>query len=188
MSASDLTRGMLIRHQNDLYQVVDFGEQHTGKQKPKTHVTLRHLRTGHTGDKLLDVLEPIEEVPHEMRDMQFLYAAGADHTFMDGDSYEQFTVSQEQLDKAVRFLIEGETYKLFCVDGVPLSLQLPDAMVLEVTDTAPPTHGGSPGSNVMKEAVVASGLTVRVPLFIKNGDRIRVDTQTGKYVGKEKES
>lgn len=188
MSASDLTRGMLIRHQNDLYQVVDFGEQHTGKQKAKTHVTLRHLRTGHTGDKLLDVLEPIDEVPHDIRDMQYLYATGDDRTFMDNDSYEQFTLSQEQLDKSARFLIEGETYRMFCVDGVPLSLQLPDAMVMEVADTAPPTHGGSPGSNVMKEAVVASGLTVRVPLFIKSRDHIRVDTQTAKYVGKEKET
>lgn len=185
MSTSELTRGMLIRIHSDLYQVTDFGEQHTGKQKSKTHVTLRNLRNGHVTDKLLETIQPIEEIPHEIRDMQYLYSSADEHTFMDNQSYEQYPMTNDQLAGASPFLLEGESYRVFFADEAPLCVQLPDAVVLEVTDTAPPSHAPSGSSNITKEAVVATGLTVRVPLFIKTGDRIRVDTASQKYVGKE---
>jgi len=176
---------MLIRIHSDLYQVMDFGEQHTGKQKSKMHVTLRNLRNGHVTDKLLETIQPVEEITHEIREMQYLYSSGEDFTLMDNQSFEQYTVTSELVGKAAAFLLEGESYRVFCAEDSPLTIQLPDAVVLEVTDTAPPSHAPSGSSNITKEAVVASGLTVRVPLFIKSGDRIRVDTATEKYVGKE---
>lgn len=185
MSSGELTRGMLIRIHSDLYQVLDFGEQHTGKQKSKTHVTLRNLRNGHVTDKLLETIKPIEEVPHEIRDMQYLYSSGEDCTFMDNQTFEQYTLAKDDVGKAAHFLVESETYRLLCANDAPVTLQLPDAVVMEVANTAPPSHSVGGASNVTKEAVVASGITVRVPLFIKTGDRIRIDTNTEKYVGKE---
>jgi elongation factor P len=183
--SSDISRGMLIRIHKDLYQVTDFGEHHTGKQKSKTHVTLRNLRTGQSTDKLLETLQPIEEVPHENRTLQYLYAAGDEFTFMDTESFEQYALARDALGKAVHFLVDGESYRALFADGVPISLQLPDAVVMDVAETAPAAHAPSGSSNVTKEAVLSNGLNVRVPLFIKVGDRIRIDTQTEKYVGKE---
>ena len=185
MSSNEINRGMLIRIHGDLYQVMDFSEQHTGKQKSKTHVTLRNLRNGHVTDKLLETIQPIEEVPHEIREMQYLYSSADELTFMDNETFEQHAVPSSQLGDATRFLVEGEAYRVFCANDLPVNLELPDALVMEVTDTAPPSHAPSGASNVTKEAVIASGMTVRVPLFIKNGDSIRLDTTSGKYVGKE---
>ena len=185
MSSPELTRGMLLRVHNDLYQVVGFGEAHTGKQKSRTHVTLRCLRDGHVTDKLLESIQPIEEVPHEIRNMQYLYSSDDEYTFMDSESFEQYTLSRNVLGRAAHFLVESETYKVLCANETPISIQLPDALAIEVKDTAPPAHGVGGASNILKEAVLASGLTVRVPLFIKTGDRIRLDTASEKYVGKE---
>jgi elongation factor P len=182
---TDLNRGMLIRIHGELYQVTDFGEQHTGKQKSKTHVSLRNLRTGMSTDKLLETLLPIEEVPHENRNLQFLYTAGGEYTFMDAESFEQYTLADHALGRSVQFLIEGESYRALFADGLPVSLLLPDVMVMDVADTAPPSHSPSGGSHITKEAVLANGKQVHVPLFIKVGDRIRVDTRTEKYLGKE---
>lgn len=183
--STDVNRGMLIRMHGDLYQVMDFTEQHTGKQKPKTHVTLRNLRTGMSTDKLLETLLPIEEVPHENRNLQFLYAAGSEYTFMDTQSFDQFTLPRDALGKSLHFLVDGESYRALFADGVPVNLLLPDTLVMEVADTAPPSHSPSGGSHITKEALLSNGMKVHVPLFIKVGDRVRIDTESGKYVGKE---
>ncbi len=183
--STDVSRGMLIRIHDDLYQVMDFGEQHTGKQKSKTRVTLRNLRTGMSTDKLLETLLPIQEIPHENRNLQFLYGAGSEYTFMDTQSFDQFALSRDALGKSVQFLVDGESYRALFADGSPVSLLLPDTLVMEVADTAAPSRSPSGGSHLTKEAVLANGTQLHVPLFIKVGDRIRVDTQTGKYAGKE---
>jgi elongation factor P len=185
MAGSDLSRGMLIRINNDLHEVIEFGEHHSGKQKSKTHVTLRNVHNGHITDRRVDDLGPIEEVEHEIRNMQYLYSTGEDYTFMDDETFEQYTLLGEQLGKAVRFLVENDSYRVFCADSAPLSLKLPDTVALAVADTAPPSHSSSGSSNVTKEAVLSSGITVHVPLFIKTGDRIRIDTHSEKYQGKE---
>jgi elongation factor P len=104
---------------------------------------------------------------------------------MDSESFEQYTLPHGILGKATHFLVESETYKVFCANQTPVSLQLPDALVIEVKDTAPPAHGVGGASNILKEAVLASGLTIRVPMFIKTGDHVRIDTASEKYVGKE---
>jgi len=180
-----IKRGMLIRHQNHLYVVADFQERHSGKQKPTVHVTLRDVRDGRQVERALEQLEPIQEVAHAYRNAQYLYARGAARVFMDAETYEEFELGAVQLHGSEPFLKEGETYRVMFVEGQPLSLDLPEIVKLQVSETAAPGHSVGASASVMKEATLENGLTVRVPLFIKIGDTIRVDTRTKTYVGKE---
>jgi elongation factor P len=180
-----LKRGMLIRHQNHIYTVANFEERRTGKMKATVHVSLRDVRDGHPVDRNLTDLEPIDEVPHENRSMQYLYPQGAERVFMDSESFEQYSLAAPQLHGCEPFLKEGEEYRVTFVDGQPLSLQMPEVVVLKVSETAAPSHQVGGSSNVLKEATLENRLEVRVPLFIKMGDTIRVDTRNKSYVGKE---
>ena len=116
--------------------------------------------------------------------MQYLYASGKDRVFMDTESFEQYTLPTDAVGRDADFLAEGESYRVLAIEGQPVMVQLSPVVVLEVTDTAPSEHGGG-GSNVLKEAKLASGIIIHVPLFIKNGDKIRVKTDTREYRGKE---
>ncbi len=178
-----LRRGMVIRHEGQLFSLLDFHVAQSGKQKPTVHLKLRSIKTGHTGERSLDELGKVEEVPTEIRSMQYLYTAGKERVFMDSESFEQYSFGQGFLGPAMDFLTEQETYRFLAIEGQPVSIQLPPVVVLEVTDTAPVEHGG--GTNVQKEARLASGIVIHVPLFIKNGDKIRVKTDTREYQGKE---
>ncbi|HPM22709.1 MAG TPA: elongation factor P [Phycisphaerae bacterium] len=180
-----LKRGMLIRHQNHVYSVTDFQERHTGKQRPTVHVSLRDVRDGHPVDRTLADLEPIEEVSHAMRAMQYLYAKGGAYVFMDSATFEEHALSGVQLHGCEPFLKEGEEYRVMFVDDRPLALEMPEIIRLAVAETAAPSHSVGNAGSVLKEATLENHLVVRVPLFIKMGDTIRVDTRTRTYVGKE---
>ena len=182
--STDLHRGMVIRHQGNLFAVVEYHKAQTGKQKATVHVKLRSLTSGHTTERTLEQLGDIEEVPTEVRHMQYLYASDTERVFMDTESYEQYPLDDEVLAGAADLLVEEEAYRFLTVEGQPVSLQLPAHVVLEVVDTAPVEHAGG-STNVTKEAELASGLVVHVPLFIKNGDKIKVGTEKRDYQGKE---
>jgi elongation factor P len=179
-----LRKGMVIRHEGHLFTVTDFQVAQAGKQKPTVHVKLRSLKDGKQAERTLDQLGELDEVPSEMREMQYLYASGRERVFMDLTTYDQFTLSDDLLGHGRDFLVEEQAYRFLTVDGQPVSLQLPPSLPVEIADTAPPAHGGGSGA-VMKEARLASGRTVMVPLFIKVGDKIRVSTADGTYQGKE---
>ena len=185
MSLTDqLRRGMVIRHEGQMYTVLDFTVAQTGKQKATVHVKLRHVLSGHTGERTLDELGKIEEVEAEVRRMQYLYAAGKQRVFMDNESFEQYELGEDILENAIHFLVEEETYSFLTIEGQVISLQLPAQVVIEVVETAPVEHTGG-GSNVYKEARLASGLVIQVPLFIKTGEKVRVKTENREYAGKE---
>ncbi len=179
-----LRKGMLLRHQNHVYQVTDFSERHTGKQKPTVHVALRDIRDGHPVDRSLDVLMPIQEVPQALRKMQYLYARGDARVFMDSETFEEQELTGPQLSDRPEFLKEGEEYRVHFVDGTAVLVDIPEIVTLKVALTAAPGHSIGGGSNITKEATLENGLEVRVPLFIRTGDEIRVDTRTRTYAGK----
>ena len=183
-STEHLHRGAVIRHQGQLFTILDFWVSQSGKQKPTVHVKLRNIKSGNTGERSLDELGKLDEVPAEVRTMQYLYAAGTDRVFMDTESFEQGSFGEGFLGHAIDFLVEGENYRFLAIEGQPVSLQLPPIMVIAIADTAPVEHAGGM-SNIHKEAKLASGLTIQVPLFIKTGDKIRVKTDTREYQGKE---
>lgn len=180
-----IKKGMLIRHQGHLFTIADYHERHSGKMKPTVHVHLRDLRDGHSVDRSLDEILPIQEVSHAYRQMQFLYAKGAARMFMDAESFDEVELAAPQLAGCEPFLREGESYRVMYADGQPLMLEMPEIVTLAVKETAAPSHAGSPGGNVYKEAALENGLEIKVPLFVKTGDAIRVDTRTRTYVGKE---
>jgi elongation factor P len=179
-----LHKGMVIRHEGQVYMVLDYRIAQTGKQKPTVHVKLRSIKGGSSTERTLDELGKIEEVPSEVRPMQYLYAAGEDRVFMDSESFEQYTFGRDVVGDGMDLLVEEETYRFLTVDGQPVCLQLPSVLVMEVADTAPVEHAGG-ASNVQKEAKLACGITIHVPLFIKNGDKIRIKTDSREYQGKE---
>ncbi len=181
--------GNLIRHRGRLYFVEQVTERHKGQQKPVINVGLRDaLDDHHRFERTLDELEPIDYVPHALRPMQYLYARGRSHVFLDNESYEEVELSGPPLGGFEPFLKEGSDYKVFVADDKPLRLQTEPAVELEVKTTAAPSHGGSSGGagggGVLKEAILENGLMVRVPLFIKNGDLVKVDTRNREYLGK----
>ena len=183
-STHELHRGMVFRHDGQLFSLLDFSVSQSGKQRPTVHLKLRSLKSGNTVERSLDEFGKIDEVPTEVRAMQYLYAASKDRVFMDTDSFEQYTLSSDSVGRDADLLAEGESYRVLAIEGHPFALQLPPVVVLAVAETAPSEHGGS-GSSVYKEAKLASGVIVHVPLFIKNGDRIRVKTDSREYQGKE---
>ena len=185
MSLMDaLHKGMVIRHEGQLYTVLDYQLAQTGKQKPTVHIKLRNIKGGHPTDRTLDQLGKLEEVDAEIRQMQYLYAAGEERVFMDTESYEQYSLGKDLLRDCTDLLVEEEVYRCQFAEGELVGVQLPDFVVLEVADTAPVEHAGG-HVNVQKEAKLASGLVVQVPLFVKNGDKIRINTEKRQYLGKE---
>lgn len=185
MSLTDaLKKGMVIRHEERLYRVDDFHVAQAGQQKPRVHVKLRSLSDGHARERLLDQMGRIEEVQSVVRPVQYLYHAGHEHVFMDSDTFEQYPLTDEMVADVRDFLVENETYRLLTVEELPVEIQLPTHVALEVTETAAAEHGAGGGS-VYKEAKLASGLSVQVPLFIKTGEKVRVDTASRAYLGKE---
>ncbi|GJQ26987.1 MAG: elongation factor P [Phycisphaerae bacterium] len=185
MANIPLRRGMWIRHENHVYVVVDFNERHTGKQRPTVHVSLADVRDGRPVDRTLDDLLPITEVEHAYRPMQFLYASGDDMVFMDSETFEEYTLSRPQLGGREAFLSEGSEYRVTFLEGKPMRVEMDDIVVLKVANTAPPGHSVGSAANITKEATLENGLEIRVPLFIKTGDAIKVDTRDKSYAGKD---
>ena len=180
-----LRKGMLIRHQNHVYVVMDFSERHTGKQKPTVHVALRDLRDHHPVDRSLDEILPVEEVQYEYRRLQYLYAKGERRVFMDAESFEEYELTAEPLHGKERFLVDGTEYRAMFLESRPVLIEVPEIVSAKVALTAAPSHSVGATANITKEATLENRLTLQVPLFIKTGDLIRVDTRTKTYAGKE---
>jgi len=177
-------KGMLLRHQGRYYFVEDVTERHSGKQRPTVHVSLRDALDGRHIERTLDELEPIDEVAGGYRMLQYLYARGKTCVFMDNTTFEEIELTETQLQGYQPFLREGEEFKVLFAGDQPLRLEMPENVTLRVADTAAPTHAVGTGGNVMKEARLENGLIVRVPLFIKTGDLVKINTRTREYQGK----
>jgi len=165
--------------------VTEYHERHSGKMKPTIHVSLRDFRDGHPVDRTLGDLEPIVEVERAHRRMQYLYPKGDVRVFMDSESFEEYELTDAHLRGCAVFLVEGHVYRVCFIDGQPAFLELPENLPMKIAFTAPAEHAVGTAANVTKEATLENGLQIRVPLFIKTGDTIRVDTRTKTYAGKE---
>jgi len=177
-------KGMLLRHQGHFFFVEDLVEHHSGKQRPTVHVTLRHALDGRHIERTVDELLPIDEVPCTYRTMQYLYAKGPARVFMDSQTFEEVELNPAALHGFEPFLKEGEELRVLHAGDQPLRLDLPESVVFKIADTAAPTHAVGTAANILKEASLENGLQVRVPLFIKTGDAVRIHTRTRQYLGK----
>ncbi|MBM4078505.1 MAG: hypothetical protein FJ278_02315 [Planctomycetes bacterium] len=180
----NLKKGTLLRFRGEVFYVYDYYEAKAAQRKVVLHVKLKNVRTHQTIEVASDMLGKIETVEHSNRIMQYLYASGKELVFMDQRTFDQVSMDADQLKNELPFLAPERDYRIFFLGQQPVMLDLPPVVALKVADTAPPQRGVGQ-SNVLKDAKLESGLTVKVPLFIKTGDVVRVDVATREYVGKE---
>lgn len=180
-TANDLRRGMAINYNGDICVVLEFQHRTPGNLRAFVQATLRSLRTGKASDIRLSSTERIEPVPMIAKKMEYSYKDGADYVFTDPETYETVTLAAELIGDAKNFLVENAQITVTFVEDKAVSVELPSSVVLTVTD-APEGVRGDSANNVQKAITVETGITVQAPLFIKTGEKIKVDTRTGKYM------
>lgn len=184
ISTNQFKNGNHIEVEGTVFKVLEFQHVNPGKGAAFVRTKLRRAADGAVIDRTFRAGEKFREVRTEVRRMQFLYADGQDAHFMDSESYEQLPVPQSQLEDELRFTKPNDEVELLFVDGQPSGLQLPSAVDLEVTETEPGLRGDTASGGGSKPATLETGAAVQVPLFVAVGDRVRVDTRTGKYVSR----
>ena len=185
-TTSDIRNGMMIRLNDDIYEVIEFLHVKPGKGQAFVRTKLKGVQSGKVINKTFSTGANIDEVRVERKPFQYIYAEDENSlVFMDMETYDQLPVSKH-LIRGVEFLVEETICDLYLDDaGRVLKVELPKFVVLEVTYTEPGIRGDTV-SNVTKPAKVSTGVEVKVPLFINIGDKIKIDTATGSYSGRQK--
>ena len=181
VSANDIRRGMAILHNSEVNVVLEVTHRTPGNLRAFVQASLRSLRTGKTSDIRFSSAEKLEVVPMTTRKMDFSYKDGEDFVFSDPENYETVTLPPELVGDAKNYLVENGSVTVTFVDDKAVSVELPASVVLTVTD-APEGIKGDSANNVQKAIMVETGVSLQAPLFIKTGERIKVDTRTGKYM------
>jgi elongation factor P len=180
ISGSDLRKGVIIELDGGLYQVLDY--QHVKmKRTALARVKLRDINAGHSMERTFPSDEKFVRVRLESRPMQYLYNDGSLHYFMDEESFEQFPLSTDLLGDAVNYLKEGMSLEVSSYKGEVISVEMPITVELEVAETDPGFKGNT-ATGATKPAKMETGLMIQVPLFVNEGDVIKVDTRTGTYL------
>ncbi len=182
ISGNHLRPGSVILYGGHVYQVESSVRAGTAQRRASFHVKLRNVETGENLQKTFQGDDELEEPALEKRDAQYSYRKGRELYFLDQVDYNEHMLPEDRAGNARHFLREGDVYRLLVVDGNAIALELPPAVTLEVVETAPPMHGAS--ENVYKDAKLETGLVVKVPPFLKQGEKVRVSTETLEYLGK----
>ncbi len=171
---------MAIIYNGDITVVLDMQHRTPGNLRAFVQATLRSIKTGKSSDVRFSSTERIEPVPMITKKMEFSYKDGEDFVFTDPETYEPVTLAAELVGDAKNYLVENAQVTVTFVDDKAVTVELPSSVVLTVTD-APEGIRGDSANNVQKAILVETGITVQAPLFIKTGEKIKVDTRTGKY-------
>lgn len=181
MTTSDFKKGLAIKYNNDTYIVVGYQFVNPGKGSAFTRAKIKNVKSAKVIEVTFKSGENIEEANMEYKRCQYMYNDGKEYQFMDNVNYEQFGVSAEMVgDQGVYMMESGEVTVVF-VDNQPVSVQLPPKMDFNVVE-APPGEKGDTATGGTKQVTIETGAKVAAPLFIKEGDRIRVNTESGEYV------
>jgi elongation factor P len=180
-TANDLRRGMAINYNGDVCVVLDSQHRTPGNLRAFVQATLRSIRSGRSSDVRFSSTEKIDVVPMVTRKMEFSYKDGGDFVFSDPETYETVTLTQELVGDAKSYLVENAHVTVTFVEDKAVSIELPSSVVLTVSD-APEGIRGDSANNVQKPVIMETGITVQAPLFIKTGEKIKIDTRTGKYM------
>ena len=172
---------MAIIYNGDITVVLDMQHRTPGNLRAFVQATLRSIKTGKSSDGRFSSTERIEPVPMVTKKMEFSYKDGDDFVFTDPEDYETVTLAAELIGDAKNYLVENASVTVTFVEGKAVTVELPSSVVLTVTD-APEGIRGDSANNVQKAIIVETGITVQAPLFIKTGEKIKVDTRTGKYM------
>lgn len=183
ISVNDFRTGLTIAVDNGLWQVMDFQHVKPGKGAAFVRSKLRNLRTGAVQEKTFRAGEKVEKAHIENRRMQYLYASGTEHVFMDNGTYEQIELSEKQIERELKFLKENMEVSIMTYQGEVLGVELPNTVELKVVETEPGIKGDT-ASNVTKPATLETGLVVQVPIFINEGEMLIINTTEAKYVSR----
>jgi elongation factor P len=181
ISTGDLRKGIAIELDGELWQILDYHHIKMGRGSAQVRIKLRNVKRGQTVERSFQAGERWPRAILEKRPVQFLYRDGDDLHFMENESYEQFHLTAEQLGDATDYLVEGMSLDRTTYQGETIGVELPTSVELRVTETEP-GFAGDTQSGARKPATLESGLVVQVPIFVDQGDVIRVDTRTGEYL------
>tara|TARA_R110000823_G_scaffold233253_1_gene359682 strand:+ start:57252 stop:57818 length:567 start_codon:yes stop_codon:yes gene_type:complete len=186
-TSSDIRKGLCILYNNDIYKIIEFLHVKPGKGPAFVRTKLKSVTTGKVIDNTFSAGHKIEDVRVETHKFQYLYNEGDMYHFMNTDDYSQIRLMKDILDTP-ELMKEGEivTVLINTEDSAPLSVEMPAHVVLEVTSTEPGVKGNT-ATNATKPAIVETGAEINVPLFINEGDKIRIDTEKGQYQERMKE-
>jgi elongation factor P len=180
-TTNDLKNGMTLEISDGLFTVIEFQHVKPGKGGAFVRTKLKNLRTGAVIDRTYRADEKIEQAIIDKREMQYLYNDGVDYIFMDSQTYEQLNVPEAALGNAKNFLVENATATISTYEGAIVGVELPAAVELTITETEPGLQGDRV-SGARKPATLETGHVLQVPLFVNQGDRIKVDTRSGDYL------
>jgi len=183
ITTNDLKNGMALEIEGNLFQVVDFQHVKPGKGHAFVRTTLKNARTGAVVDRTFRAGEKVERATIDKRDMQFLYRDGTDYVFMDNETYDQIHVSPEVLGDAANYLIENSSAVLLMFGTEIVGTDLAASVELTIAETEPGLQGDR-SSGGTKPATLETGLVIQVPLFISQGERVKIDTRTGAYLSR----
>jgi elongation factor P len=185
MDTTDIRKNLKIMENGHPYVIVDATYVKPGKGQAFTRVKMRNLTTGAVLEKTYKSGEKVEIADVEQREMQYIYPEGDTYVFMDPNSGDQQTVPAEMMRDEAQFLADGATVQVTLLKGSPIGIELPPHVTLEVT-TSDPGIKGDTASGATKPATLSTGAVVSVPLFINEGDWLKVDTRTGQYLERVK--
>jgi elongation factor P len=184
VSTNQFKNGTHIDVDGTVFRIVEFQHVKPGKGGAFVRTKLKRVEDGAVIDRTFRAGEKFRPVRTETRRMQFLYTDGTDAHFMDTQSYDQLALPQDQVAESLKWILPNEEVDLMYVDESPRDVQVPSAVEMAVTETQPGLKGDTASGGGDKPATLESGVVVRVPLFVNEGDRVRVDTRSGDYVSR----
>ncbi len=182
-TTADFKNGLVLKIDGQLWQILEFQHVKPGKGPAFVRTKIKNVLTGKGVDKTWNAGVKVETATVDRRDMTYLYNDGTDYVFMDGETYDQVSVSPEVVGDGARFLLENMTVQIATHEDVPLYVELPVTVELEVTQTDPGLQGDR-STGGTKPATLETGAEVQVPLFINTGDKLKIDSRDGNYLGR----
>lgn len=183
VAASDFRNGVTIEYEGGIYTIIEFQHVKPGKGAAFVRTKLKNIKTGGVIERTFRPTEKVENALIERKDMQYLYADGDLYHFMDVETYEQMALNGDVLGDALKFVKENENVKMLSHNGEVFGVEPPLFVELEITHTEPGFKGDT-AQGATKPATVETGATVYVPLFINQGEKIKIDTRTGEYLSR----
>ena len=181
ITAGDFRNGITFEFEGNVYQVVEFQHVKPGKGAAFVRTKMKNVMTGGVVERTFNPTEKVEPARIERKEMEYLYEDSGLYYFMDQETYEQMPLSADQLGDALKFVMENMTVKFLSYKGNVFAVEPPTFVELTVTETEPGVKGNT-ATNVTKPATVETGATITVPMFVNEGDRIRIDTRSGEYM------
>lgn len=184
-NTGDLSVGMYLRHNGELVQLIEYQHRTPGNLRAFYQAKMRNVKTGKLAEYRFRSGEDVTIVRVEEKEMQYLYPENGTLVCMDNETFEQINIPEEQFGEGFKFMKEGMTVKVQFEGDMPIGAAPPNFVELEITYCEPGVRGDT-ATNTLKPATVETGATVSVPLFVENGERIKIDTRTGQYVERVK--